>query len=332
MENAGKFIEDESLRAQIKGCGIGTSATRAGILEKLVKEDFLSLNKKTQTLTPTEKGEIVWEVVRQTIPGLLSPKMTASWEKGLSSIENGEVSPKEFKATLVKYVTNYVNTIKQGDSSEVIIDQMVLNPAISLNTKPQNINELVQVSESQTGVMCPVCGQPVLRKKMGNKEWFSCSNYTKNKSGCFFALSTFGITDQNLREAINGETNELNLRSSAGKEFTCILKVGIDNTSRKSSWIFTSDGEESSYVCPKCHKNLLENEERLFCDCGFTIKKEFSGKKLDTTDLLNLLKNKTTGIIDGFYSTKKHKSFKAELVITKDYKVEFKFEKKKGRK
>jgi len=120
MENAGQLIEDEELRAQIRGAGIGTSATRAGIIEKLIKVGYLSLNKKTQVLTPKKLGEMIYEVVRMTLPAMLEPKMTASWEKGLSGVESGEISPEEYRATLDKYVTKYVNTIKARDISNQI--------------------------------------------------------------------------------------------------------------------------------------------------------------------------------------------------------------------
>ncbi|MBR1876004.1 MAG: type IA DNA topoisomerase [Lachnospiraceae bacterium] len=117
MENAGQLIEDEELRAQIKGAGIGTSATRAGIIEKLIKINYLALNKKTQVLTPKKLGEMIYEIVLLTLPGMLEPKMTASWEKGLSGVENGEITPEEYRTTLEKYVTRYVNTIKNNDIS-----------------------------------------------------------------------------------------------------------------------------------------------------------------------------------------------------------------------
>ncbi len=115
MENAGQLIEDEDLRAQIKGAGIGTSATRAGIIEKLIKTGYLDLNKKTQVLTPKKLGEMIYEIVYMTLPGMLEPKMTASWEKGLSGVEKGEISPAEYRQTLDRYVTKYVNTIKSTD-------------------------------------------------------------------------------------------------------------------------------------------------------------------------------------------------------------------------
>lgn len=120
MENAGQLIEDEELRSQIKGAGIGTSATRAGILEKLVKIGYLSLNKKTQILTPGKLGEMVYEVVFCTMPGMLNPEMTASWEKGLSKVEKGELDPKEYRETLDRYVTRYVEAIRNNNLSSTL--------------------------------------------------------------------------------------------------------------------------------------------------------------------------------------------------------------------
>ncbi len=117
MENAGQLIEDEELRAQIKGAGIGTSATRAGILEKLVHIKYLSLNKKTQILTPSRLGEMVYEVVYFTMPGMLNPEMTASWEKGLSQVESGTVTPEKYRETLDSYVTKYVESVRNKDLS-----------------------------------------------------------------------------------------------------------------------------------------------------------------------------------------------------------------------
>ncbi|MCW3490681.1 DNA topoisomerase [Dethiobacter alkaliphilus] len=106
MENAGKLIEDEELRAQIKGSGIGTSATRAAILNKLQKIDYIKLNNKTQILTPTILGEKIYDVVNQSIPTLLKPELTASWEKGLRLISNGEIKSDEYMAKLEYYIKN----------------------------------------------------------------------------------------------------------------------------------------------------------------------------------------------------------------------------------
>lgn len=115
MENAGKLIEDEELRAQIKGSGIGTSATRAGILTKLFNNGYLSLNKKTQIITPTCLGEIINDVVYLSIPSLLQPNLTASWEKGLTMVANGEVKEDEYFKKLTAYVTSHTNEVKSSD-------------------------------------------------------------------------------------------------------------------------------------------------------------------------------------------------------------------------
>lgn len=106
MENAGQLIEDEDLRAQIKGSGIGTSATRAEILKKLVNNKYIALNKKTQIITPTLLGENIFDVVSVSIRSLLNPELTASWEKGLTYVANGEITPEEYMGKLEHFVRN----------------------------------------------------------------------------------------------------------------------------------------------------------------------------------------------------------------------------------
>lgn len=113
MENAGQFIEDDELRAQIKGSGIGTSATRAEILKKLVHIQYLALNKKTQIITPTLMGEMVYEVVAGAIKPLLDPALTASWEKGLTLVAEGSITEEEYMRKLDDFVTRRTNIVKQ---------------------------------------------------------------------------------------------------------------------------------------------------------------------------------------------------------------------------
>ena len=112
MENAGQFIEDEELRAQIKGSGIGTSATRAEILKKLVNNGYLALNKKTQIVTPTLLGEMIYEVVTISIKPLLDPRLTASWEKGLTQVAGGEITEQEYLDKLNDFVKRRTNMVK----------------------------------------------------------------------------------------------------------------------------------------------------------------------------------------------------------------------------
>ena len=112
MENAGQLIEDEELRAQIKGSGIGTSATRAEILKKLIHIKYLQLNKKTQVITPTLQGEMIYDVVDHSIRSLLNPELTASWEKGLTYVAEGSITSEEYMVKLDQFITNRTVGVK----------------------------------------------------------------------------------------------------------------------------------------------------------------------------------------------------------------------------
>ncbi|WP_367941781.1 DNA topoisomerase [Enterocloster citroniae] len=120
MENAGQLIEDEELRAQIKGSGIGTSATRAEILKKLFHIKYLSLNKKTQVITPDLLGEMVYDVVDNSIRQLLNPDLTASWEKGLTYVSEGSITSEEYMEKLERFVAGRtVNVIRMNNQHDL---------------------------------------------------------------------------------------------------------------------------------------------------------------------------------------------------------------------
>lgn len=121
MENAGQFIEDDELRAQIKGSGIGTSATRAEILKKLVNIEYLALNKKTQIITPTLLGEMVYDVVDNSIRPLLNPALTASWEKGLTQVAEGQITSDEYMVKLDDFITRRTNIVKQLNNQNALL-------------------------------------------------------------------------------------------------------------------------------------------------------------------------------------------------------------------
>ena len=112
MENAGQLIEDEELRAQIKGSGIGTSATRGEILKKLFHNKYLALNKKTQIVTPTMLGEMIYDVVANSIKSLLNPELTASWEKGLTYVAEGEITSEEYMKKLDHFIISRTEGVK----------------------------------------------------------------------------------------------------------------------------------------------------------------------------------------------------------------------------
>ena len=121
MENAGQFIEDDELRAQIKGSGIGTSATRAEILKKLVNIEYLSLNQKTQIITPTLMGEMIYDVVDASIKPLLNPALTASWEKGLTQVAEGTITADEYMVKLDDFVSRRTNYVKQMNNQNALL-------------------------------------------------------------------------------------------------------------------------------------------------------------------------------------------------------------------
>lgn len=111
MENAGKLIEDEALREQIKGAGIGTSATRAEIMKKLERIGYIAINSKTQIITPTVKGEAVYDVVFLSMPDMLNPELTASWEKGLDMVAKKEIAPEVFMEKLERYIKGKIGKL-----------------------------------------------------------------------------------------------------------------------------------------------------------------------------------------------------------------------------
>jgi len=120
MENAGQLIEDEELRASIKGSGIGTSATRAEILAKLVKNNYLALQKKTQTLTPTLRGEMIFDVVAASIQSLLNPELTASWEKGLAYVAEGSITTEEYMRKLEHFIISRTNRVQNLNNRQIL--------------------------------------------------------------------------------------------------------------------------------------------------------------------------------------------------------------------
>ena len=120
MENAGQLIEDEELRAQIRGAGIGTSATRAEILKKLFNIQYLSLNKKTQVITPTLQGEMIFDVVNCSIRSLLNPDLTASWEKGLNYVAEGSITQEEYMQKLEQFVRNRTRQVQESASQTLL--------------------------------------------------------------------------------------------------------------------------------------------------------------------------------------------------------------------
>lgn len=176
MENAGKLIEDDELREQIKAQGIGTSATRAGILEKLQTIKYINLNKKTQILTPTNKGEMIYDVISKSIPSLLKPELTASWEKGLTMVASGEIQPDTYMEKLESYVIKNVSKVSGLNNNAHVWQQFSNIPNNTMKKNPSR-----KRSKNSLGT-CILCNNGEV---LENKKAFYCSNW---KEGCKFTV------------------------------------------------------------------------------------------------------------------------------------------------
>ena len=138
MENAGQLIEDEELRAQIKGSGIGTSATRGEIYKKLINIEYIAVNKKTQVLTPTQMGEMIYDVVEASIKPLLEPKLTASWEKGLTMVADGSITSDEYMGKLTDFVGRRTNMVKQLSNQGMLVQKFRTTASFYKPLKSEN--------------------------------------------------------------------------------------------------------------------------------------------------------------------------------------------------
>ncbi|ABR47352.1 DNA topoisomerase, type IA, central domain protein [Alkaliphilus metalliredigens QYMF] len=173
MESAGKLIEDEELREKIKGSGIGTSATRSGILNKLQQISYIALNKKTQILTPTSLGESIYDVVDESIPSLLKPELTASWEKGLGMIANGEIQCDEYMIKLEAYIRkNTQKVLKLSNQPNLLNSRSIKSTTNKGNqdTKGKRVGRLALGK-------CIACETGEV---LENSKAFYCSNWKQN--------------------------------------------------------------------------------------------------------------------------------------------------------
>ncbi len=321
MENAGQLIEEEELREQIKGSGIGTSATRAEIINKLVRIHYLNLNKKTQILTPENLGEMVFEVVYMTVPALLNPKMTANWEKGLEGITRGTVDFWEYREKL----ENFIRT-----ETEKMIGQ---NLRIELADRISNFagkNAKGAGARRKIGTKCPVCGGEIVTVPFG----YGCSNYKADKTGCNFNIGEISgmiIPEEQVKKLIEeGRTDTIRgFKSRAGKKFDACLKLNKDEETGKVSAAFDFDNVEplkiEGIICPDCGgeiyitpygyrcANLDRNSED---GCHFSVGK-IADKSLSQAQFIELLANGRTETIRGFKSKNGNK-FDACLVLKKD--------------
>ena len=215
MENAGNLIEDEELRQQIKKTGIGTSATRGQIIKKLVDIGYLNENKKSLILTPARLGEMVFEVVDMSVPSLLNPEMTASWEKGLEGIINGTIDAGEYRCKLEDYIRRETLRIAgsnmQGDLAKRLRSCNEVDPGgttagkSSTPTRKGRTKKAVSSAPVEIkDLSCPICGAKIF--KYGS-DGYKCAGYNREvEDGCRFSMDTVlkhKITETELRDLIN---------------------------------------------------------------------------------------------------------------------------------
>ena len=317
MENAGQLIEDEELRAQIKGSGIGTSATRAEIIKKLVRIGYLNLNKKTQVLSPERLGEMIYEVVDMTVPALLNPRMTASWEKGLDGITRGTVEFSDYREKLEDFIRKEtVSMINQNLTEELV---RKIQPLTGKGARGA-------AARKSLGVPCPICGGEIETTPFG----YGCSNYKRDGSGCGFAVGTIAgreLEEEEVKELLTkGRTRVLSgFVSRSKKKFSASL-VLTDTEEGKKQIAFDFSQNEPEILegvsCPVCggkigitpfgYSCVLHQEDRE--KCYFSIGK-IAGKSLKKEELTELLTKGRTGVLKGFTSKNK-KKFSASLVLS----------------
>ena len=328
MENAGQLIEDEELRAQIKGSGIGTSATRAEIIKKLVRVGYLNLNRKSQVLTPTMLGEMIFETVSMTVPELLNPKMTASWEKGLDGITRGTVDVGEYRAKLEDFIRRETLSMAKTDRKQELIKR--IQPLTGRESRGA-------AARKKLGIKCPLCDGEVETTPFG----YGCSNYRTN--GCKFSIGTIAgrnLTEEEVTKLLTeGKTEILNgFVSKSKKKFSAALIYKKDENGVPSiQFDFSGNVPDvlEGVACPVCGEPIeimpygytcrrhRENPEA----CYFSIGK-IAEKQLSKQDVEELIKNGHTQTLRGFKS-KNGKKFDAVLTLTEEdgrKKLKFDFE------
>ncbi|WP_405376497.1 DNA topoisomerase [Pseudobutyrivibrio sp.] len=314
MENAGKLIEDEELREQIKTTGIGTSATRGEILEKLVRIGYLNQNNKTQVITPERLGEMIYEVVLLTTPSLLKPEQTANWEKGLEGIINGTVDFTEYRGKLEDYIRKETTNMIEQDLTQTIalnINQFTGKDSKGLATK------------KPLGIKCPACGGELTTTSFG----YGCSNYSDDSIKCKFSVGQIAGVDldetQFKKLVTEGKTDLIEgFKSKSGKTFKSVLKMEKNEDGEyRASFDFSETPTE--YVpdlkCPVCQGRIVETGYGFACEnrfkeedqCYFSIG-EIAGRKLNLDEFSALLNNGVTEVLSGFKS-KTNQKFSARL-------------------
>ncbi len=316
MENAGKLIEDEELREQIKTTGIGTSATRGEILEKLVRIGYLNQNNKTQVITPEKLGEMIYEVVLLTTPSLLKPEQTANWEKGLEGIINGSVEFTDYRSQLEDYIRNETKNMIDQDLTQTI--------AMNINQFTGKDSKGV-ATRKPLGIKCPKCGGELTTTSFG----YGCTNYFDDNIKCKFNLGQVAgvdVPEEQFKKLVTeGKTDLIEgFKSKSGKPFKSVLKMEKNEDGEfVTSFDFSETPTEfiEGLNCPACGGRIFQTAYGFACEhrfqeenqCYFSIG-EVAGRKLTVDEFSALIKEGVTPVLSGFKS-KTNQKFDAKLRI-----------------
>ena len=313
MENAGTLIEDDELREQIIGCGIGTSATRAEVIDKLIRLNYIISNDKTQVLKPTNFGEMIYEVVDSTIPQMLEPKITAEWEKELDDISKGELSVDKFKEELYEFISKYCNDIKNIDNNSEIFKR--IRPFATDMIR----SEYKAFENWDTKLICPLCGKEIETTSWG----FKCKGNISKTEGCSFTLGDImghRILTPELKKLLeNGKVGPFyDFISSKGKPFGAYLLWNKD-TSKIDFDFVELPWKKTKYTCPDCGNNVLCQGNIYKCanfidfnnGCKFYVGK-ICGKTIPDKQIEKICSHSKTDLIKGF-KNKEGKTFDAYI-------------------
>lgn len=339
MEGAGRAIEDEELKDAMKDKGLGTPATRASIIERLLEVGYLE--RAGKELVPTTKGIALYDLLMSfPLPELCSPEMTGEWEYKLACIEKGELKAEKFIDSIEDFTKDLVERVKTRSFDS------------PLSTED---------SEAKVIGVCPLCGADVIEGFMS----FRCSNFKPKKKagkgkkkaeveeeqdsgdGCMFTIwktiSGKIITEEIAKELIGNKQSGPHggFRSKGGRPFSAKLLLGDDG---KIAFEFEKSAQSSQTdnkaedegpgeiigKCPICSGNVLETGSAFRCEnykksCNLSLSKVILGKTITTEQALNLLNEKRTDKLSGFIS-KKGRFFSAYLVVKDDGKVGFEFD------
>ncbi|MGB9694903.1 MAG: DNA topoisomerase 3 [Caldisericaceae bacterium] len=307
MENAGKFVEDEELKETLKEKGIGTPATRAAIIERLIEVGYIE--RLWKSLVPTDKGIRLIDLMSSVeVNELLSPALTGEWEAKLISIEKGKYKPETFLKGISKLTTVIVDKVKNYKGE------------LSVNS-----------GSSEPVGTCPKCNGKVYETAKG----YVCENVESKK--CDFILWKKLINRQITRDMaealLRGETVHIDkLLSRYKKYFSADIKL----EDGKVAFIFPEAVKDEILdrtpiaKCPNCDGNIVEGKETYFCDneiCKFKMKKVMGGRVITREELKGIIEKGKSPLLTGFKS-KKGRSFSAYLFLDKSGIVKFEFEKR----